>query len=133
MPEKHITPVPDQGTVGRKDDPKYPARLRVRRIRDSIVSLHETLGLIREAYEQRDWQTLGYGSWQDYLAAEFGESAFPRLTREQREELAGRLADTMSGRAIAAVLGVGKSTVQRDLAVAQVSQMGHLTLVARPA
>lgn len=69
---------------------------------------------VRAAYGHLDWTTLGYGSWQEYVQAEYGESAFPVLTAQQRDEIAVELSgDSMSTRAIAAVLGVSQSTVQR--------------------
>lgn len=109
-------PVPDKGTLGvPKDSPEYPARLRVRRIRDGLVAMGETVELLKAAYDLRDWETLGYPDWEKYLSAEFGTAAFGRLTRPQRKELVAELTGTMSTRAIAVVLGVGTGTVHRDL------------------
>lgn len=125
MPE--LVPVPDQGNVGKKADPLYYPKKRVRDIRNGLLSLRETLDLIRQAYDQEDWKTLGYGSWQEYLIAEYGESAFPRLAKASRDALAVELFhDDMSLRAIAAVLGVGKSTVHNVVSAAQVSNSGHV-------
>lgn len=118
-------PVPDKGTLGvPKDNPEHEARLRVRRIRDGLVAMADTVELIKTAYELRDWETLGYASWEKYLTSEFSAAAFPRLSKWQRQWLVEKLADTMSLRAVAVVLGVSKSTVANDLA--QVSNSGQL-------
>lgn len=60
-----------------------------------------------DAYRRRAWLALGYGSWSEMCD---GEDL--RLPRELTPELR---AGGLSIRAIAAVTGTGKSTVERDL------------------
>jgi hypothetical protein len=44
-----------------------------RALTDQIIETTETLwGLISEAYQKRAWAALGYESWEDYVAVEFG-------------------------------------------------------------
>ena len=67
------------------------------------------------AYKGRAFLALGYGSWDDYVDARFGDL---RLTvpREHRTQVVATLADArMSVRAIAKLLGVGVATVYREL------------------
>ena len=101
-------------TTGDETVRRIDAHERVLRIREGMTGIVETLQLIQEAWEQRDWQTLGYADWETYTEAEFGPDQLP-LTREQRTWMVQQLSDTMSTRAIAAVLRVGKSTVNREL------------------
>jgi hypothetical protein len=117
-----IDPVPVQKT-GMKLTPRYGAEgskreaaERVWAIRAGLVDLAGLVENITEAWEAEDWKALGYGSWANYIAAEYGVSAFPKLTAEDRDGIMRDLADTMSTRAIASVLGVGKSTVHRAIA-----------------
>lgn len=72
--------------------------------------------LIKQAYALRVWTALGYGSWDEYCAAEF-DRAHIRLPREERQEVVASLRDIgMSTRAIAAATGMDQSTVSRQLA-----------------
>jgi len=76
----------------------------------------ELQGDIAAAYHARDWEALGYDSWDAYVSGEFG-SAMPRLDRAERRELVVNLrAEGLSTRAIAAATGVAQQTVNRDLA-----------------
>ena len=72
-------PVPVQKT-GMKLTPRYGAEgpkreaaVRVWNIRQGLVGLAELTENINTAYQEEDWKVLGYGSWQDYTASEFGE------------------------------------------------------------
>jgi hypothetical protein len=72
--------------------------------------------LIEQADQREAWKLLGYSSWPAYVAAEF-TNARRDLDPETRVDLVAKLAGLgMSTRAIAPVVGVGKSTVARDLA-----------------
>lgn len=97
--------------VSTRDD----AVARAERIRAGIRSLAELQQDITDAYHARDWQTLGYDTWESYVAGEFG-GAMPRLGRNERRELVVSLrAEGLSTRAIAAAAGTDDRTVRRDL------------------
>ena len=108
-------PVPVSGRLpGRAGDPKHDAAQRVRDIRKGLTTIAHTIELVKLAYEMGDHITLGYGSWEDYCRAEYGEAVL-LVPKGQRDQIVADLADTMSVRAIATVLGVGKSTVARQV------------------
>ena len=89
---------------------------QARDVTDRIrTALGVTWELVIEAWTGRAWAALGYGTWDSYIAAEFG-SARLRLPAEDRREVIVSLRDAgMSQRAIAAATGVGKGTIHRDL------------------
>ncbi|RBY82695.1 hypothetical protein [Blastococcus sp. TF02A-26] len=93
--------------------------LAARRITNRIrETLQVAVDLLIEAWSGRVWEPLGHGSWEDYLAAEFGDLNF-RLPAEPRQErlLTMRQAG-MSVRAIKATPGAGSAgTVAGDLKV----------------
>ncbi|GAA4849436.1 hypothetical protein GCM10023403_10180 [Pseudonocardia benzenivorans] len=92
------------------------ARARADRIRASAVAVADWLADIRGAYAARDWEALGYPTWQEYLDGEFGEHRIS-LPVEERREVVGVMARAgMSVRAIAPALGVSVGTVQADRA-----------------
>lgn len=92
------------------------ARARAERIRVGIHSFIATRKEIADAYRDRDWSTLGYESWEQYVDGEFSETRV-RLTADERREAVAELRFAgMSQRAIGAALGVSKDTVGRDLA-----------------
>jgi hypothetical protein len=96
-------------------------RLRLDAIADNYAAV---MPLIREAIESRDDLALGYASVSAYVADRFG-GALSKLGVDMRREVVRELTEAgMSTRSIAPVLGVGKSTVERD--VQQVSHVGHL-------
>jgi transposase len=71
--------------------------------------------LIAEAYERRAWVALGHESWQAYVSEEFGDIRLVH-SEDERHKLAEFLnMRGLSVRAIAEVVGAGKSTVARDL------------------
>lgn len=87
---------------------------RAERIRAGIRSMAELQQDIADAYHARDWEALGYKSWDDYVTGEFG--SLPRLNRGERRELVVNLrAEGLSTRAIAAAAGTGQTQVRRDL------------------
>lgn len=112
LPLADETPMPAVGRVA--------AAGRAEAIRTGMLVFADTFAALREdiaaAYRARDWDALGYDSWDAYVVGEFGTDRLPTLEREERQELAASLrAESMSTRAIASVLGVGHQTVMRDL------------------
>lgn len=90
------------------------ARERADRIRAGLASFMQMRQDIADAYAQRDWVALGYGSWGAYVDAEFG--AQRGLPRDERREAVAELRQIgMSQRAIASTLGVDQKTVSNDL------------------
>ncbi|MFI6759388.1 hypothetical protein ACIBF5_09630 [Micromonospora sp. NPDC050417] len=107
-------PVPDRST------PEV-ARDRAARIRQGIRDYLETVAEIALAWERRDWETLGYATWDAYVAVEFGADRL-RLPAEHRQRaVAGLRLAQMSQRAIAAALDIPQSTVRDDLTRARLS------------
>lgn len=90
-------------------------RARAGRIRAGIQSYIHTLGDVAAAYAERDWEVLGYNSWDAYVDEEFGASRL-QLTPEHRQKAVVelRLAG-LSQRAIGSALNVDAATVNRDL------------------
>lgn len=90
-------------------------------VRDGLYKLRN---LIDEAKGSNAWQVLGFASWTAYLVDTLGDEPM-RVSREERLELVGYLAgEGLSVRAIAPIVGVGKSQVAKDV---EVSTSGHLT------
>lgn len=89
---------------------------RIRTIAGIVAeSIEKLSGLIREAEQGQAHVALGYRSWTEYVAQEFG-GLLPKLDRDVRREFVGQLADSgMSTRAIAGVVGVHHDTVASDL------------------
>lgn len=103
--------LPNVDTLATRDQ----AIARAERIRVGIKSLSELQQDLADAYHARDWATLGYRSWDEYVTGEFGGS-LPRLNREERRELVVNLeADGLTTRGIAAAVGTDHATVVRDL------------------
>ncbi len=97
------------------------ARRLSERIRLTAHSARENLArlqvLVQEARAGQAHVALGYASWTAYLADVFGEEPL-RLPRDQRQELVGYLAgEGMSTRAIAPIVGISQSAVDRDVQV----------------
>ena len=97
--------------------------------REAIEAAYEAaLPLINEAYACQAHKALGYDTWESYVHDRFGDQLM-RLGVDLRRRVAKELAEAgMSTSAIAPILGVGQSTVDRDLR--QLTQMGNLN---RPA
>lgn len=91
------------------------ARARADRIRASAVAVADWLSDIRGAYASRDWESLGYATWHDYLEGEFGEHRVSLPVEERREVVAVMSRAGMSTRAIAPALGVSQRTVADDV------------------
>lgn len=96
------------------------ARVLTQQIRDSAVRALESLAEIEHAVAQawrgRAWAALGYASWEAYATAEFSQTRLWGTVEERRERVSALRTAGLSTRAIAAVLGVSKSTPGRDLA-----------------
>lgn len=94
---------------------------RIKALLDTITARTDRLlDLVEEAKAHDDHEALGYPSWPAYVAGEFADR-LAQLDRAQRRDAVAALTATgMSVRAIAEVVGVGRSTVQRD----QVSRDG---------
>ncbi|MEV6504845.1 hypothetical protein AB0M61_01825 [Streptomyces sp. NPDC051642] len=91
------------------------ARARADRIRSGMRVLAEWQQDVIAAYAARDWDALGYETWDTYIDGEYGEHRV-RLPREQRREIvAGMSAAGMSSRAIGSAVGSSHVTVQNDL------------------
>lgn len=78
-----------------------------------VAGLADLLPLIKEAFERRADVALGYTTWPDYCDAELRGLRVPIVDRPKA--VAELRSAGMSTRAIGAALGVGKSTVDRDL------------------
>lgn len=91
--------------------------LEARTITDQIkVDVEAVWELIKRAYTQLAWAALGYSSWDEYCAGEFGTCRL-RLPREERTEVVSSLRESgLSLRAIASATGLGRGTVARKLA-----------------
>lgn len=89
------------------------ARERTNAIR---ASLAHAFDLIAESYRLRDWNTLGYQSWEAFCDTEFADVGQIRLPIEARRELVKvwTLDAGMTTRAISSVLKVSKSTAGSD-------------------
>lgn len=79
--------------------------------------LSVTYSKITAAFAGRAWEALGYVSWHSYCAGEFAEARMLRMDPVQRAEISVDMRQSgMSTRAIGSALGIGKSTVDRDIA-----------------
>lgn len=92
------------------------------RIRSAAVTAFDALaevdGAVQAAYDGHAWVALGYESWEAYCAAEFSQTRMWATVEERHARTLALREGGMSVRAIAAVLGVAKTTVQRDVAAA---------------
>lgn len=94
-------------------------RARAGRIREGMKSYIHTLGDVAAAYAERDWEALGYASWEAYVTEEFdaGRLGLP-VEQRQKAVVELRLAG-LSQRAIGSTLGVSVGTVNADLSGVQ--------------
>src|SRR5690554_7207364 len=90
--------------------------IRIRNLAESVEeSLSKLADLIAEARDRKAHEALGYRSWTEYVAQEFGRSPL-QLDRDDRRELVVKLRGMgMSTRAIAPVVGASQKTVDRDV------------------
>jgi transposase len=94
------------------------ARELTERFRTAAQSLADAVAELRELvptiYTSGAWRVLGYDTWAAYCQAEVG-ARLVRIGKTDRQELVQLLAEEgMSGRAIAAALGVDEGTVRGD-------------------
>jgi predicted transcriptional regulator len=96
------------------------ARGVTERIRSAAVTAFDALaevdGAVQAAYDGHAWVALGYESWEAYCAAEFSQTRMWATVEERHARTLALREGGMSVRASAAVLGVAKTTVQRDVA-----------------
>lgn len=95
----------------------HEAQALTERIRNLLEAAYP---LTVEAYQRRAWVALGYDSWEAYCQQEFTGQRMIRLERDQRVQIAaGMRAAGMPDKAVAAAMGLGVSTLQRDRAKGQ--------------
>lgn len=88
------------------------ARTRVDRIKTGVEVVWT---LIVESYQSRDWEALGYATWDEMCTREFGTSRL-RLPREERAETVQSLREAgLSLRAISSATGDSYGTVRNAL------------------
>lgn len=61
---------------------------RAQRIRDGFQAVNHLWKEVSAAFHQRDWEILGYQSWNDYLDTEFAQHRV-KLPPEDRQEIVG--------------------------------------------
>lgn len=88
--------------------------------------------LLRDAFEAKDWEALGYGTFEDYRVREFGRSLIKFANVGQRRESVKTLAEArdedgygLTNGQIAQTLGVGKDTVRRDAQMSNLDRPTH--------
>lgn len=101
--------------MARADKAISAAQKRADRIRNGMRTFIATRQEIVSAYTERDWVTLGYRSFEDYVESEFSETRLRLSAEERREAVTVLRAAGMSQRAIGSTLGVDAATVNRDL------------------
>jgi hypothetical protein len=88
------------------------ARALTDRMKTGVAVMSE---LIKEAYQGRVWDALGYASWDEYVTREFGTGQL-RIPKEERTEYVASLRESgMSLRAIASATGMNHQTVANEL------------------
>lgn len=106
---------------------KVEATERAERIRKCMKAYALGVDEVARAWEQQDWRTLDYASWDAYVLAEFGPERV-KLPTDQREHWAVQLRlSGMSNRAIASATGVSEATVRRSLAGASYDAPERIT------
>lgn len=108
-------PAPELPPASTRDE----ALVRAASIREGVERFaRETVPQIGQAYLCRDWEALGYPSWEFYVRGEFGLDRL-RLPRGDRQSAVGTLRlFGMSTRSIGQALGVDQKTVVNDLRTA---------------
>ena len=78
--------------------------------------------LLRDAFEAKDWEALGYGTFEDYRVREFGRSLIKFANVGQRRESVKTLAEArdedgygLTNGQIAQTLGVSEGSVRNDV------------------
>lgn len=97
----------------------WDAESRTENIKRYLGSIARNIDLaadtIREAYENKDWQTLGFPTWAAYCEAKFSTDVV-RLTAGVRDDLTEQLKDHIGTVDLSRLLGVSRKTTQRDKA-----------------
>ncbi|MEX8058716.1 hypothetical protein [Microbacterium sp. 16-032] len=84
-------------------------------IRNNLFKLRNQIDVAKSS---NVWQMLGFSSWTAWLSDTLAEEPM-RVSREERLELVGYLAgEGLSARAIAPIVGIGKSQASKDMAEA---------------
>jgi hypothetical protein len=110
--------IPGMAIARHRDLNATQAEVITKRIRSAMGDL---MMLVSKAWHGRVWLALGYQSWPDYIAEEFGHAPIS-LPREERGAVAVLLRKQgMSARAIGPALGVDEITVRRDLGATNVA------------
>jgi len=99
-------------------------RARAGRIREGMKSYIYTLGDVAAAYAERDWEALGYPSWESYVDEEFGADRLSLSPEHRQKAVAELRLAGLSQRAIGSALGVSKTTVAND--ISEVVNSDHL-------
>lgn len=90
------------------------------------VQMDAIAPLVTRAFKGRAWIALGYESWPEYVAGEFGGPL--RLGREDRKQVVAELRQAgLSTRGIGEALGVDDRTVRNDLVGADFSAPEQIT------
>lgn len=102
------------------------ARVRVDRIKTGVEVIWS---LIVESYQARDWEALGYSTWDELCTREFGTSRLA-LPREERPERVASLREAgLSIRAIRSATGLAKDTITKAIEVSQAGTPAPPTVV----
>ena len=89
-------------------------------IRNNLFKLRNQIDVAKNS---NVWAMLGFSSWTAWLSDTLSDEPM-RVSREERLELVGYLAgEGLSARAIAPIVGIGKSQAAKD--IAEVSTSGH--------
>lgn len=100
---------------------RHEAQEITQKLRDSLTGIQE---MMIEAFRKKVWLSLGYESWNEYVAGEFADLKLGPPKEERAGVLAGYYQAGMSTRAIAAATGLSKDTVSRTLK--QAKETGEL-------
>ena len=91
------------------------ARALTDRMKTGVAVMSE---LIKEAYQGRVWDALGYSNWDEWTIREFGAGQL-RIPKEERTEYVASLRESgMSVRAIASATGINRETVRQEVIAA---------------
>jgi hypothetical protein len=104
---------PDSHNVAGCSFNAYETRTLTDEIREEAEQLWEK---IASAYTGRAWAALGYATWDEYCATEFGSIRLRLPKEERRDAVCSPRESGLSIRAIASAAGISDQTVQRDLA-----------------
>jgi len=112
-----MTEIALQPGVDAEDPAVVVALSRARTIRAGLTRWATLVKDITDAYNERDWHTLGYAGWHPYVDEQFGGQLPQFEDADQRYMVMLNMSETgMSQRAIATATGESQSTVSRTLA-----------------